>query len=487
MKKITKNSKIRLVELQATEFGKLNAPLTYDFYSFFKLPPRALPNLSAVLKSEYFTDIKMMSPVFHGKHRQFTQKNYNELNNSDVVLISAISRTAPPSMELADKIKSENPNITLIAGGMDPSYRIKDWLKHVDIIVRGEGERTIRDLINRLTQDSESLEDILGISYNKNGGIIETPERELMSAEEFGNLPLPYYDEKIIRSARTSVVEQERGCPHDCDFCSVTKTYGRKIRNSSVKKIISELREIEKRNMGESVFFSGDNMAGTPKKSLELTEAIVDAGLYKRPKVAQVSAGLAKHPELMQGMINAGIDRICVGFESIFDDSLIDMNKPFSADENTNAAEIFRSYGFWIHAMMMVTEKETPERIKEIVKWTKKYADSMQLFIKTPLPGTPYYKKMELEGRILTKDFSLYDCQYCLVRPDTMSPYDLQKVVIDGYKDLYSVKSTTKRLKRSPHKLLTAEFMSYALLGGINKIIESPQMNKHLEFLKLVS
>lgn len=487
MKKITKQSKIRLVELQATQFGKLDSSPSYDFYSIVKLPPRALPNLSAVLKSDGFTDVKMLSPMFHGKSGRFTPKNYEDINTSDVVLISSITRTTPQSLELADRIKKNNPNIHIIFGGMHATYRPEESLNHGDIVVIKEGEKGILDVMNGLIENPSNMEYIKGIAIKKNNGIIITPERELMSKEEFGSLPLPYYDKAIIKGVRTSVVEQARGCPHNCDFCSVTKTYGRKIRTSSDEKVISELKLIKERKMGWGVFFTGDNMAGTPKKSKKLLDKITEVGLSKPLKIAQASAGLAKHPDLIESMIKAGINRICVGFESIYDDSLKSMNKPFTAKENTEAAKTFREYGLWTNAMMMITENDTLKRIKETVEWCKENADSMQMFIKSPLPGTPFYDRMKEEGRILTDDFSLYDAQHCIVKPSNMSPYDLQMGVIQGYLDFYSVKSTRERYKRSPIKKYTLEFTAYALGGGLNKVLKSPQTIKYLDDLKSIS
>jgi radical SAM superfamily enzyme YgiQ (UPF0313 family) len=143
MSRISKKSKITLVELPATQFGILNGNPAYDIYSIFKLPPRALPTLAAVLYREGFEDVEMVHPKFHGRNGRLGPENWKRILESEVLGISAITRTAPQSMTLAERYKKINPNGIVIAGGMDPTYRIKEWLNHVDIVVRGEGEKTL--------------------------------------------------------------------------------------------------------------------------------------------------------------------------------------------------------------------------------------------------------------------------------------------------------------------------------------------------------
>lgn len=138
MKKLSKQSIITLVELPATQFGKLDSPVAYDFYSMFKLPPRALPTLAAILRQEGFENVEMISPIFHGKNWRLNQKNYSRMHSSDFLGISTIARTALQSMELAKDYKLHKPDGICGVGGMDASYRVKDYLerKAVDIVFR---------------------------------------------------------------------------------------------------------------------------------------------------------------------------------------------------------------------------------------------------------------------------------------------------------------------------------------------------------------
>ena len=174
--------------------------------------------------------------------------------------------------------------------------------------------------------------------------------------------------------------------------------------------------------MGKTVFLTGDNLAGNPKKAINMLETIIESNVYQNPRTVQISVSAAKNPKLLKAMGKVGINNLCVGFESITDGGLNDLGKPFSAKQNTEAAKTFRDYGFWVHAMMMVgTDNDTLETVKETVEWAKEYADSVQFFIPVPFKGTRFYDKLEREGRILTRDLSLYDAQHCVIQPKNIS------------------------------------------------------------------
>lgn len=77
--------------------------------------------------------------------------------------------------------------------------------------------------------------------------------------------------------------------------------------------------------------------------------------------------------------------------------------------------------------MMLGGDGDTPKTLKETLTWANQNLDSVQLFSPIPIPGTPFYNKMEEEGRILTKKWYLYDGTHVVVRPENFTPYELQK------------------------------------------------------------
>ncbi len=487
MNKITKDSCVTLVELPPTQFGVLDGEISYDMYSRVKLPARGIPSLDAVLRREGWKNLQSICSL-DGENGKLSSENFGRIYDSDVLGISSITRTVPQSLQLAKEYKLRNPDGIVIVGGPDPTFRAEDWLEEVDIVVRGEGERTISELIERLALDgydpeNPNLGDIDGLAFKRRGGIEVTTPRKLLTSEELSQLPHPFYSPRVRKSIDAGVVETSRGCPNDCDFCTVTEFYGGKFRNKSTDYVIEEL--MQTRDMGRFLFFTDDNFIGVPRQATNLLEAIVGNGLNKKGGV-QTTVKLAERPDLMALLQKAGINLLCVGIESINDATLKGYGKPYTAQQNMQAIKTLKKAGFWIHGMMMLGgEGDTPETLKETSRWLSRNLDTVQLFAATPIPGSRLFDKVEKEGRILTKDLYLYDGQHVVTRPRNFTPFELQKTIFEMYEDFYGVGNTLRRLRNSPDKVLTLEISAYIKTLG-RKMLYNPQSKKHLEFLKSI-
>jgi radical SAM superfamily enzyme YgiQ (UPF0313 family) len=318
-------------------------------------------------------------------------------------------------------------------------------------------------------------------------GSIGLPPRQLLTADELSKVPPPYYDEVIRRKVNVAVIETSRGCPNDCDFCAVTQAYGREYRSKAIPYVIAGLRDVQE--MGASVFFCDDNFVGSPTRAIALANAIAENGLARKPSTAQVTIQAARNPELLKALKRAGIEILCVGIESLFDETLTTLGKPYSAQQNKDYVRKLREEGFWVHGMLMPGgDGDTRERLQETSRWINENLDSVQLFPPLPIPGTRLLQKMREEGRILTTDYSLYDGQSVVMRPLHMSPYELQTTIFDMYRSFYSLRESAKRFRTSPQKKIAFGIWYYTqVLGGIRKVIHSAQTERHLEFLRSVS
>ncbi len=490
MKKLTKQSRVTFVELPPTQFGILNGKLDHDVYSLVKCPSRAIPQLRAVLIKDGWKNTHEINPYYHGNNGKLTSENMKDIFNSDLLLISAITRTAPQSQKLAEIYKEKNPEGIIIVGGPDPTARIEEWLEYVDIVVIGEGEKTLKDLMNKLIKNKNNLKNIKGIAYKKKGKIIVNSSRELLTEEELSELPYPIYDEVVVKGIDTGVIETTRGCPHGCEFCSVSAIYGRKYRKKSPEYIFNILKKVN--GLGKRTFFIDDNLvaAGT-SQDIERVNSITKTGLYKKSRIAQVTINAARNDKLLEALKKAGINLLCVGIESLSDDTLKDFDKPFTAEKNKEAIKKFRKAGFSVHGMMIIGgDGDTPESLKETSKWINENLDTVQLSPPIPLPGTKFYDRMEKEGRLLTKDWFLYGVQNLVIKPKNFTPYELQTTISKMYRDFYSIKNIGKKIKTSPDKLFNIIISLLAnapFIGLINKSLNSPTAKAHLEFLKGVS
>jgi len=478
MRKLSKESSITFAELPATQDGKLSGTLSHNVYSGFRLPARALPTLEGVLTFNGFTNI-----------RSVRSYDPDTINNSEVYGVSPLINTTPQSIESVKAYKEAYPKGIAIAGGMPPTFEPEAWKEAgIDIIFLGEADQTIVEVMERLEQGYESsnypLDDIPGLIFRKGNEYVHTGRRELLTPEELSKLPHPHYGEKTS----VAVIETTRGCPHGCKQCAVTIYWGKRYRMKSNEYVLEELRRIK--DNGKSLFYVDDNLTLNRKRSISLLKEIKDNDLARLGS-AQVDVSAAESPELLQALKDAGINILYVGIESIFDDVLTDLGKPFGAKQTKEAIETFREDGFLVHGMMMFgDDKDTQGRIMEASEWINNNLFTVQPFAYIPLPGTPFRAEMQKQERILTNEYHLYDGHGVIVRPKNFTPIGLQDSIDNLLGSFYSPdheKNLDKILEKFQNDVVIGKLFYRQISRGIKAALSSPQHKNHLKFLKEVS
>lgn len=483
MHKITKQSSITLVELPATQYGILNGRLSYDEYSRImkRLPPRALPTLEGVLLDSGYQNINSINPV-HNKYGRFSLDDWKILLSSDVVGISTISRTSKQSLELAKNLKLNNPKVKIVFGGAHFTVKYEEALNNGgDAVVLKEGEMTFPEVLNS-GFDYEKLSQINGIAYKQGDKIILTEPRELLTTEQLSYIH-PHYKKSLRNLENIAVIETMRGCPYNCESCGVTEIYGGKYRIKSVDWTIEELKRIK--DIGNTIFYTADNIAGNPKHLNDLSLAVEQEGLNKKFGICQIRPDSLRNPEVVKSLKRIGIRMACVGYESMNPDFLTEIKKHCTIEDNNEAARILREAKIWSHGMIMTGGKDTKESLEYELRWAVENLDSAQFFPIGNIPGTRFDARMRKEGRILCEDYSKGDGHYVIVRPENLSPYELQTITEGMYYEFYSPSNNIRRIFNAPDKIFAAALAVYTnLFGGISKVANSPQMKEHLEFLK---
>ncbi len=485
---LKKSSSITLVELPATQFGRLDGEPSRDVYSLFGLPARGLHQIAGVLEQEGFTDVQVINPIYHGRNRRLTPENWERITHSDVLGGSAITRTSPQTLELGARYKVANPKGMFWLGGSDSKFRAKEYVeKGADIVFKGEAEETLREVVHVL-QDSGDLQRVRGIAFRNGGGTVENLDRDFMTPEQLARVH-PIYDAQTIKGVKAGVVETARGCPYDCNFCSVTQNYGSTYRVKPIDYSVEEFRRALQAN--KIVFATADNFAGKMDYTKQLLEAILQEGSIRKDASLQmqITAGATKDHRFLELARKVGFNTTHVGLEAISDASLKAVGKAANSKMNQEAVRTLREFGFWVHGMFTPwTEEDNFESTRELLEWAKENVDSAQFFPVTPLPGTPLDKRVREEERILTNDFSLYDCQHVVYRrkTDKITPYQMQLQVYKMYEEFYSAKECTRRLARAPkgRKGAASVITAYALLGGFKQVLYDEQSLQHLEFLR---
>lgn len=495
-----KTRKYSFVELPPTEFGMLpieagiigeyaQGKKAYDIYSKFNLPPRATNTLAAIAIEEGHEAVFI--DEYHGNEGRITRENWNDMLTSDTVFLSAISRTIPQTYELAKELKKAKPELRTVLGGFHVTestlYEILN--NGIDVACIGEGENTLRELINFESYSDENLSRINGLAYNNNGILKKTPVRELMTDVELGNLPAPYFDEITRNNVSLATVRTSVGCKWKCDFCSVSNIYKGTHRIFPEETITRNYRNVE--DMGRTVFTVDDNLGSNPAHLYRIADAVSNNGLTRK-MTAQVDAGCTS-PEKIEALKKMGVQYLCLGFESMNEETLKRMNKPFKPEKNTHAAEIFRKAGFWVHGMFIVgLDGDTPESTEELLQWSLRHTDSAQFFAPITLPETRLTERLRQEGRLLTRDisdYSYYDGWHVLSIPEKSSGFtspSLQETIMDLHQRYYGVIGTAKRMLYTPNRVYVAA-LSTQVKPMLNAVPKTEHFKSWMEKLNRIS
>lgn len=476
--------KITLVELPPTSFGRLNNPGVKDVYTRFHLPARANPLLHAILSQQGYRDVKNIDSNLNRKGK-LTNADLERIVKSDYLLLSSITRTVVQTGELARFFRKANSNGVIIAGGPHVTFTPEETLEWADIVVRHEGDKTLVELLEKLERN-QSLENVKGISYKTGNRVVNNECRELLTPEELSALPAPDYS---MYPRRTKlVVNTSRGCPYACNFCSVTQFYGNRYRRKSNFKILEELSLVGRHT--PDVFFSDDNFAAKKAETKELLREMIKKknrmSYSCQLSINSAFTSLNKNEidkEFIRLLKEANFFGVYLGIESINQKTLELYKKPATAERNKLAVKAFRDAGLWNHGMMMIgADEDTNKSLEEELLWAEENLDSVQFSVPVPFPKTPFSEEMSRQGRILTKDYYLYDGIHVLIEPKHFSPYELQQKLFDMHKRFYSVRQK-EAIRKSSHPWYKRILHAYAI-KIMWDIEHEPQTMAHLGKLK---
>ncbi len=410
------------------------------FFSHVHMPLLGLPILGAILRR-----MKLKVKIFCENLHPI---NWQEVARADLVGISVLTTLAPRAYQIAKKVKQiakeVGRRIPVVMGGPHPTFLPEEALRAgADFVVRHEGEETLKELIEHL-QDQDGgraaahggLEEIKGLSYWEGEEIRHNPDRP--PVRDLDRLPLPDFS-LIEGSERINCVplQTSRGCPHDCEFCSVVQMFGRQVRYRSPEGIVEELKRTPP---GRHIFIVDDNFSANPKRTLALLEAMRKAGI-KRPWSTQETVRIAQREEIMRLMRETGCTRLYQGLESFNPEALREWGKPQTPEQIKEAIAVIHEHGFLIHGMFILGgDADTPATIKETVNSALRLGiDTAQFFILVPPPGTRLHRRLDQAGRIIDRDWSHYDGQHVVFTPQRMSPWQLQKLAIEAYQRFYNL------------------------------------------------
>jgi radical SAM superfamily enzyme YgiQ (UPF0313 family) len=386
----------------------------------FTLPRLGLPLLGALAKREL--DI---TPRIY--FEQYNRLDWKAISQADLVGISAITPTATDAYRVLEKVKQLG-DIPVVMGGPHVTFLTDEALgKGADYVVRGEGEETFIDLLRHLGGDGVSLDGIAGLSYREDGTFLHNPDRPRI--DDLSSLPWP--DLTLIEGherIKTIPIMTSRGCPHRCNFCSVTSIFGHKYRFRDTEDVIAELQHYQCTHPKDSVFFYDDNFTANAAHTKEMLREMQRLDIPRRWS-AQTRVDIARDPELMNLMQETHCTYLYLGLESVNPATLEVFNKSQTVEDISEAVRVIHEHKISVHGMFVLgSDEDDVKSLKETVKFAKKaHIDTVQFLALIPLPGTEVYQEMKEQDRILSYDWEKYDGHHVVFQPARMAQYALQK------------------------------------------------------------
>lgn len=372
--------------------------------------------------------------------------------NADLVGITSFSYNVPRAYEIAALYREKG--VPVILGGIHASMMPDEALLYVDSVVIGEAESVWNEL----------LQDFLNHKLKS---------KYYGEYLDMSNSPHPRLD-LFSPKYQCATVQTSRGCPMDCEFCSVTQFNGHKYRERPVDQILDE---IEKNDKYPLLFFVDDhivnNSKGAQQRAIALFKGMVKRGITK-PWFGQGSLNIVDNEEVLKWMNRSGCYMILTGFESEKEEGLEGIGKRRNlkrgVDFYDQVVRKMHKYhiatlGAFIFGLDSDTEQDIIDRYKYI-KHSK--VDVMQLSILTPLPGTKVFERAKEEGRLIKnnfpEDWKYYHAVEVTMRPKKIDSDRLTKLMREINRDLFNKDSLRRRMFKTLFRTrsFTAAYHAYA-------------------------
>jgi len=344
--------------------------------------------------------------------------------DADIIGLTVITGTAPRSYELAARFRAQGK--TVILGGPHVTLVPDEAVQHADAICVGYAEDTwpqlLRDWANQALQ--RKYRQAHDFSLDRD---MPFARRELFDRKHF---------------LTQAVFEATRACSHDCEFCVVPSAWGSRQFQKPVSWVVEDIRRVGQKR----ILFIDLNLVADKAYARELFTALVPL----KVRWFGLSTVLIAHdPALMELMARSGCRGLLLGLESISAGGLGEANKRFNESvDYTALIRHLHELGIALQGCFVFgLDHDTKDVFEETAQFAIDNAIDLPRFaILTPFPGTPLHSRLAGEGRILTRNWELYDGQHVVFQPKQMSIDELYAGHERVWKSVYRFSAIARRL-----------------------------------------
>lgn len=401
----------------------------YDgmFHKGLHYAPITLALLAALVPKELNADVRI--------YDETAEKIPLDLD-ADLVAITCITGTSSRCYKFADYFRSRGK--TVILGGVHPSLMPEEAKLHADSIIVGLGEenfpRAMLDYHNGCLQPVYYQDKCTHIANRP------LPRKDLLNKKKYITL---------------NTVEAVRGCNHNCTFCAYPAAFGQRVMTRPVEDVIAEIKSFK----GKEVIFPDVNLIADVKYAKELFTAMIP---LKKWWFGLTTTAIGHNDELLDIFKKSGCKGLLIGFESVNQATQKNIRKGQNhVHEYKELMDKLHRKGIMVMGCFAFGADEDG---KDVFKRTvdlcvEAKIDLPRFSIITPFPGTDFYRELEKEGRIIERDWAMYDVEHCVYQPKNMTKEELEAGIAWAWKEVYSVKNILKRLDLSKPKTIKSVYM----------------------------
>ena len=385
-----------------------------------------IASLAACSREAGFETETILTHVEGWSHRKLGSEIL--VKQPDVLGVSLLSFRARQTLEMLSRLKSEGLQSRIVLGGHFPTFNdrilLEEW-SSIDVVVHGEGDLTLVDLL-QTWQQGGGLDDVAGISYRKDGTVVQNRARSLIEDLDSLQWPVRDHTERIVGMGGALNLNRSRGCYGNCSFCSISSFYrtqaGAAWRQRSVVNVLAEMAYLADRFPGSILKFHDDQFIGPGKRGWEdamsFAHTLKDSNIDVRFSIFARSDTI--EPELFRILKAAGLESVFVGVESGSQRELDLFNKRTTISQNLNALQILHDLD--IHFLMGLilfdpyTEMEDVKANFRFLHETQPLWSSKGNILSVEnrvevYKGTPVYDQLDKEGRL---EGDYFNCTYTI-------------------------------------------------------------------------
>ena len=345
--------------------------------------------------------------------------------DADIAGITCITPNAPRVYDMARRLRDRG--VTVVIGGVHPTLIPEDATPHADAIVVGYAEKSWPRLLHDFAAGRLASRYDEGADYR------------------FENVTEPRRDQlKKSGYITVNTVQAVRGCPYKCNFCVVPVAWPGYLHRP-IREVIREIERLK----GDTFLFLDLSPIENPRYIKDLYRALIP--LRKRWG-GLATIRIASDPEMLSLAAKSGCRGLLIGIESVTPSTLKQMNKGFNKPaEYIEAVKKLHDHGIAVNGCFVfgldADDKSCFERTLEFVD--KAAIDLPRFSVATPFPGTPLYKELRDQDRLITHDWKYYGGQNVVYRPAQMTVDELQSGIQWTWRQAYSARSIVSRIARS--------------------------------------